>query len=56
MKRPDVDKLSRAVLDALSMAGIWGDDSQVTHLCATKRVAEIGEEPGCRITITAAQR
>lgn len=35
-KRPDVDKLARAVLDALTIAGVFGDDSQVVHLTARK--------------------
>ena len=34
-KRPDLDKLSRAVLDALTYV-IFADDSQVVHLRATK--------------------
>lgn len=52
VKKPDLDKLSRAILDALT--GIaFGDDSQVTHLCATKRLAEIGETPGVRILVSA---
>jgi Holliday junction resolvase RusA-like endonuclease len=32
----DVDKLARAILDALTDAGIWTDDSQVTELHITK--------------------
>jgi crossover junction endodeoxyribonuclease RusA len=42
VKRPDIDKLVRAVLDALSSAGVWRDDSQVVELFATKRLAEVG--------------
>lgn len=50
-KKPDTDKLARAILDAL--AGIaYADDAQVTDLHATKRLAELGETPGVRITIT----
>lgn len=50
-KKPDVDKLARAVLDALT--GIaWADDSQVIDLRARKRLAEIGETPGVYITVT----
>lgn len=34
--RPDVDKLSRAVLDALKDAGVYADDGQVVVLLAAK--------------------
>jgi crossover junction endodeoxyribonuclease RusA len=51
IKRPDLDKLERAVLDALSSAGVWHDDSQVTRMSSGKRIAEIGERTGCRITV-----
>lgn len=48
VKRPDVDKLARAVLDALTGA-VFKDDSQVIELRAHKRIAEHGEEPGVQI-------
>lgn len=51
IKRPDLDKLIRAVLDALSSAGVWRDDSQVVSTLAEKRLAEIGEPTGCRIKV-----
>lgn len=50
IKRPDVDKLARAVLDALSSV-VWRDDSLIVDLHPTKRLAEIGETPGARIRI-----
>ena len=51
IKRPDIDKLSRAVLDALT--DVWfADDSAVTHLEAFKRLAAAGETPGVQITMT----
>lgn len=43
--RPDVDKLTRAVLDAATDAGMWADDGQVTEIHAFKRYARDGEEP-----------
>lgn len=52
VKRPDLDKLTRAVLDALSSAGVWHDDSQVVELAADKRLAELDETPGCHILVT----
>lgn len=48
IKRPDCDKLSRSIFDALTCV-IWADDSLVVDLHATKRIAEVGERPGCRI-------
>jgi crossover junction endodeoxyribonuclease RusA len=45
----DVDKLARAVLDALT--GVcYRDDSQVTTLITRKRLTRPGEEPGVWIT------
>ncbi|WP_082966241.1 MULTISPECIES: RusA family crossover junction endodeoxyribonuclease [unclassified Mycobacterium] len=50
IKRPDIDKLTRACLDALSRV-IYSDDSQVVDLRVTKRLAELGETPGAEITV-----
>ncbi len=52
-KRPDVDKLARAVLDAVTGVLIV-DDSQIVDLHARKRLAELGEVPGVHIRIDAA--
>lgn len=50
VKKPDLDKLARAILDAIT--GIaFVDDSQVTDLRARKRLAEIGETPGVYIAV-----
>ena len=46
--RPDIDKLCRAVLDALTMAGAWRDDGQVALLSAVKWYSW---QPGCVIAI-----
>jgi crossover junction endodeoxyribonuclease RusA len=51
VKRPDLDKLTRAVLDALTSAGLFADDSQVVELRPLKRLAELDETAGCRITV-----
>lgn len=50
-KYPDIDKCARAVLDAITHV-IITNDSQVVDLHATKRLAEIDESPGAKITIT----
>jgi crossover junction endodeoxyribonuclease RusA len=34
--RPDLDKLTRAVLDGLTAGGVWADDAQVVNLGAWK--------------------
>lgn len=52
-KRPDLDKLARAVFDAAQMAGIYADDSHVVEAIMWKRIAEPDELSGCRITIRA---
>ena len=52
MKKPDLDKLVRAILDAGSGVA-WRDDSQVISITATKRVAELHEQPGAKLSITA---
>lgn len=52
IKRPDVDKLARAILDAVTGV-VVADDSQIVRLVATKRIAEIGETPGVHITASA---
>lgn len=49
--KPDLDKLLRAVLDALSEAGVWRDDAQVVSL------GEVGkrysDKPGVCIAVEA---
>ena len=49
-RRPDLDKLARAVLDGLTDGGAWYDDAQVVRLHAVKRYADDGHT-GCVITI-----
>jgi Holliday junction resolvase RusA-like endonuclease len=43
----DVDKLARAILDALTKAKIYKDDAGVTDLVGRKRFAD---GPGCHLT------
>ncbi len=51
VQKPDTDKLARAVLDALTSAGVYADDSQVVTLLAHKRRAEPGEPTGAMIHV-----
>jgi Holliday junction resolvase RusA-like endonuclease len=37
VKKPDLDNLTKAVMDALTDAGAWQDDAQVAELRARKR-------------------
>lgn len=48
---PDVDKLCRACLDALSGV-VYADDRQVARLTASKRWPADGEAPGCRVRVS----
>lgn len=50
IKRPDVDKLARACLDAIT-GTVVRDDAQIIDLHATKRLAGIGEPPGATLEI-----
>jgi Holliday junction resolvase RusA-like endonuclease len=50
IKPPDVDKLARGVLDALSDAGVWGDDAQCVDLITKKRYADFCE-PGAVVEV-----
>jgi Holliday junction resolvase RusA-like endonuclease len=49
---PDLDKLVRAVGDALAIAGVYTDDSRITRISARKLYAQ-GIEPGATITVKA---
>jgi Holliday junction resolvase RusA-like endonuclease len=53
--RPDVDKLLRCVLDALTRAGVYGDDGQVVETTALKRFAgdqrDVGGTPRAVVTV-----
>ncbi|MBV9923193.1 MAG: RusA family crossover junction endodeoxyribonuclease [Pseudonocardia sp.] len=50
VKKPDLDKMIRAVCDALKGV-VYADDSQVVSMVAFKRTAEPGEPTGARIGI-----
>lgn len=50
VKRPDVDNLAKAVLDALTGV-LWKDDGQVQRLAVTKVVAAGGADPGVDVVV-----
>lgn len=49
--KPDIDKLERTILDALTDANVWVDDAQVADLNCRKRYVEFGERPGASIAV-----
>ena len=51
LKKPDLDKLTRSVKDALTKV-VWSDDAQVVQLKATKAYAADGESPRAVIVVT----
>ena len=48
--KPDVDKLTRAVFDALTESGVIADDSQIVTATQTKKYAD-GVPVGVRIRV-----
>lgn len=53
LKKPDIDKLARAVLDALTGI-LFVDDSEVVRLTVTKQYAAPQQAPGVLISIARA--
>ena len=51
-KRPDLDKLVRSTLDALTAAAVIADDARVVRITAAKRYTNVDEAPGCLLWIT----
>lgn len=49
--KPDIDKLARAVLDSMTNAGVWNDDSQVVELSCSKLYADEHTKPGAMIHV-----
>lgn len=50
IKKPDIDNLVKAVMDALTTAKVWYDDAQVVSLNATKGYGQ-GDKIGAFIQI-----
>jgi Holliday junction resolvase RusA-like endonuclease len=51
-KKPDIDKLVRSTLDALTEARVFKDDAQVAALNVVKGYATDPQKPGAHITVT----
>lgn len=51
--RNDLDKLQRAVFDAMTDAALYADDSQVVAVLAEKRYASLDAPAGCLVTVEA---
>ena len=49
----DLDKLIRAIFDAATDAGVWGDDAQAVCVTASK---DYGDRPGAEVTIYPMER
>jgi Holliday junction resolvase RusA-like endonuclease len=49
----DVDKLSRAVNDAITASGTWADDKQLVEMLVKRQWCGPGELPGATITLLA---
>lgn len=52
--KPDIDKLVRAVLDALTASRIYHDDASVVEIRAEKKYEQDGWSPGVWVRVTAA--
>jgi len=48
-RKPDLDKLIRATMDALTICGLLWDDGQVYRIEAVKTYVGPGEDTGCSI-------
>lgn len=50
-KKPDVDKLVRALGDACTEAGVWRDDAQVAALAVRHLYADPGRPTGAHVAV-----
>ena len=50
-RKRDIDNYSKAILDAITAAGIWEDDEQVDYITIIR--GEVAKGGGCQVTITA---
>lgn len=49
--KPDIENLEKAVLDALTDAGVWRDDALVCETTTTKTWCDRPDQQGCAITL-----
>lgn len=49
--KPDLDKLTRAVFDALTDAGVWRDDSRVVSMEVSKKYEDDEAVPGVWVEV-----
>ena len=50
--KPDLDKLERAILDSLTTAGVWAEDSRAVILRSSKRYAGLPHQAGVSVLVT----
>lgn len=55
-RKPDIDKLLRALLDGCTAGGAWVDDAQVVTVAASKVYAVPPAVPGVTFTVAPAER
>jgi len=55
-RKPDIDKLLRALLDACTAGGAWVDDAQVVTVAVNKVYAAGSNVPGVTFTVAPAER
>lgn len=49
-KKPDADNMAKAIMDAFTQIGVWGDDDQVVILKIVKQYAK-DTRTGCEISL-----
>lgn len=50
-KKPDLDNMAKAVMDALTAIGMWGDDKQVVVVNMLKRYTVDAERAGVEVNV-----
>tara|TARA_Y100000590_G_scaffold8514_1_gene10678 strand:+ start:121 stop:594 length:474 start_codon:yes stop_codon:yes gene_type:complete len=50
-KKPDLDNMAKAVMDALTAMGMWGDDKQVVVVNMLKRYTVDDERAGVEVNV-----